>query len=82
MKQSIQHPICMMTNYEDIIKITEPMWQSLKQYQLQEDVKDLQIIKEKLHQEITVMLNHFKNQDKGKRFLDKQFAQYRFVIDW
>ena len=72
----------MMTNHDDIIKITEPIWQSLKQHQLQEDVKGLRIIKEKLHQEIIVMLNHSKNQDKVKRFLDKQFAQYRFVMDW
>jgi len=72
----------MMINKEDIQKITEPIWQALHERKLKEFVKDIRVIKEKLHQEMIVLLNSPKDQDKVKSYLEKQFSQYRFVMDW
>lgn len=72
----------MVTDEKEIKQLTQPIWQTLKQYQLDDQVKEIRIIKEKLHQEMIVFLNHNQNQDKVKQLLDKHFPQFRFVMDW
>jgi divalent metal cation (Fe/Co/Zn/Cd) transporter len=71
----------MVTEVADIEKITKPILSFLKQVNLDTHIKDIRIIKEKLHQEMIVVLKDPKQKDLVGRLLLKQFSNFRFVFE-
>ncbi len=71
----------MVTEVADIEKISKPILSSLKRANLDTYVKDIRIIKEKLHQEIIVVLKESKQKDAVRRSLLMQFSNFRFVFE-
>lgn len=71
----------MLTDKLEVEKITTPMLATLKTVNLDTQIIDIRIIKEKLHQEMIIVLKNSDRMDAVKQLLLKQFPNFRFVFE-
>jgi hypothetical protein len=71
----------LVTDVAEIEKMTKPILTSLKRVNLDTQIQDIRMIKEKLHQEMIVVVKESKQIDDVRRLLLKQFPNFRFVFE-